>query len=139
MFFRCCCSCFLGARDYKTMIFSETSPVQMMFFHRWLNKYTIHWQFMIIHELWKSIIFLISKLSLVIALPSFHPTHTTPERHHNAFRAKVNVWATPKSWCHFINLKKQIIITIFLTNNIPTNRLSPWHKVSLRLPDIPKS
>ena len=40
-----------------------------------------------------------------------------------------------KSWCHFINLKKENIITTFLTNNIPINRLSFWHKVSLKLPN----
>ena len=35
----------------------------------------------------------------------------------------------------FYHLKKESIITTFLTNNIPTNRLSSWHKVSLRLPN----
>ena len=39
-----------------------------------------------------------------------------------------------KSWCHFINLKKENIITTFLINNTPINRLSSWHKVSLKLP-----
>ena len=38
----------------------------MIFFHRWLNKYAIHWQLMTIHELWNSIIFLNFKTSLVI-------------------------------------------------------------------------
>ena len=38
----------------------------MIFFHWWLNKYTIHWQLMTIHELWNSIIFLNFKTSLVI-------------------------------------------------------------------------
>ena len=35
-----------------------------------------------------------------------------------------------KSWYHFINLKMESIITTFLTQNIPTNRLSSWHKSS---------
>ena len=38
----------------------------MIFFHQWLNKYTIRWQLMTIHELWNSIIFLNFKTSLVI-------------------------------------------------------------------------
>ena len=41
----------------------------MIFFYRWLNKYTIHWQSMIIHELWNLIIFLIFKTSLVLTPP----------------------------------------------------------------------
>ena len=44
----------------------------MIFFHQWLNKYTIHWQFMKIYELWNSIIFLNFKASLVI-IPCPHP------------------------------------------------------------------
>ena len=38
----------------------------MIFFHRWLNKYTIPWRFVTIYELWNSIIFLNFKTSLVI-------------------------------------------------------------------------
>ena len=45
----------------------------MIFFHQWLNKYTIHWQFMTIYELWNSIIFLNFKASLVI-IPRLHPS-----------------------------------------------------------------
>ena len=41
-----------------------------------------------------------------------------------------------KSWFHFINLKKESIVITFLINNISTNRLSSWHKVSLKLPNI---
>ena len=39
-----------------------------------------------------------------------------------------------RSWSHFINLKKENTIITFLKKNIPINRLSSWHKVSLKLP-----
>ena len=41
----------------------------MIFFHRWLNKYTIHWQFMTIYELLIWLIFLNFKTSFVITQP----------------------------------------------------------------------
>ena len=41
----------------------------MIFFHQWLNKYTIHWQFMTSNELWTSIFFVSFKTPLVIAPP----------------------------------------------------------------------
>ena len=41
----------------------------MIFFHRWLNKYTIYWQFMRIYELLIWLIFLNFKTSFVITQP----------------------------------------------------------------------
>ena len=41
----------------------------MIFFHQWLNKYTIHWQFMTSNELWTSIFFVSFKTPLVVAPP----------------------------------------------------------------------
>ena len=40
-----------------------------------------------------------------------------------------------KSLCHFIKLKKENIVITFLINNIPINKLSSWHNVSLKLPN----
>ena len=62
----------------------------MIFFHRWLNKYTIHWQFMTIYELWNPIIFQNFKISLVIA-PS------TPECHYDTLRTKIDKFNS-ESW-----------------------------------------
>ena len=46
----------------------------MIFFHRWLTKYTFYWQFMTIYELWNSIIFLNFKASLVVTSSPHSPT-----------------------------------------------------------------
>ena len=55
----------------------------MIFLHRWLNKYTIHWQWMIIHELWNSIIFLNFKTSLVIT--TLPPTSSSRIAYENRY------------------------------------------------------
>ena len=55
----------------------------MIFFHWWLNKYTIHWQLMTIHELWNSIIFLNFKTSLVIT--TLPPTSSSRIAYENRY------------------------------------------------------
>ena len=42
----------------------------MICFHRWLNKYTIHWQLGTIHELWNSIIYPVLQNVISINPPS---------------------------------------------------------------------
>ena len=67
----------------------------MIFFHRWFNKCTIHWQFITNYELWNSIIFLNFKASLVIALapsPSPPPPPSPTQRHYPALRTKIDMW-----------------------------------------------
>ena len=62
------------AQSFNSWIISQCfyffCKYQMIFFHPWLNKYTTHYQFMTIHELWNSIIFWNFKTSLVIAHPA---------------------------------------------------------------------
>ena len=62
------------AQSFNSWIISQCfylfCKYQMIFFHPWLNKCTTHCQFMIIHELWNSIIFRNFKTSLVIAHPA---------------------------------------------------------------------
>ena len=53
----------------------------MIFFHRWFNNCTIHWQFITTYELWNSIILLNFKASLVIdpaPTPSPQPPTVAP-------------------------------------------------------------
>ena len=67
----------------------------MIFFHRWFNKCTIHWQFITTYELWNSIIFLNFKASLVIAPappPSPPPSPSPTQRHYPALRTKIDMW-----------------------------------------------
>ena len=66
----------------------------MIFFHQWLNKYTIHWQLMTIHELWNLIIFLNFKTSLVIAPPPL--PRPQPQRYYDALRTKIDMWLSTK-------------------------------------------
>ena len=60
------------------------------------NKYINHSQFMTIHELWNSIIFLSFKTSLVIA-------HPTPQCHYDALCRKIDMQLTPWWMSSFLN------------------------------------
>ena len=55
----------------------------------WIPAIRNHLQFMVIHELWNSIIFLNFKTSLVIA------PFPTPERQYDILRMKIDIWLTP--------------------------------------------
>ena len=57
----------------------------MIFFHRWLNKYTIPWQFMTIYKLWNSTILLNFKTSLVITHRLHPPTSLSRIAYENRF------------------------------------------------------
>ena len=64
--------------------------------YRWLHKYTTHWQFMTVHELWNSIIFLNFKTSLVIALPHPPTTLLICKRPYDALSTKIDMLFIPK-------------------------------------------
>ena len=60
--------------------------LMLLFFHRWLNKYTIHWQFMkfeILWFLWTSTIvsFLIEMLLVIAPSPSHSQTPTSEHQY----------------------------------------------------------
>ena len=96
----------IWARGFNSELISHS------FFHRWLNKYTIHWQFMTTHELWNSIIFVNSKTSLVIApLP-------TRECHFDALRTKIDMKLTPYVTGSYVTEKIMLWIIRFVNKKI---------------------
>ena len=65
--------------------------LMLLFFHRWLNKYTIHWQFMkfeILWFLWTSTI--VSFLIEMLNLPPFHSQTPTSEHQYDSLCTKIN-------------------------------------------------
>ena len=103
----------------------------MIFFHRWFNKCTIHWQFITTYELWNSIIFLNFKASLVIALapPLSPPPPPSPtQRHYPALRTKIDMWP-PLTNFQFL----------FIQQNQDRFYLCPWtHELSKSISLIKK-
>ena len=59
---------FLKLENTKGLFFQRVQLYLWAVAGHELSKYKIHWQFMIIHELWNSIIFLNFKTSLMLAL-----------------------------------------------------------------------
>ena len=65
--------------------------LMLLFFHRWLNKYTIHWQFMkfeILWFLWTSTI--VSFLIEMLNLPPSHSQTPTSEHQYDSLCTKIN-------------------------------------------------
>ena len=86
---------YFGARDWRRMIFQRVHLCIWAIGGHELGTLSIRdWQFMTIHELWNSIIFLNFKTLLVIAPPSsLPPTHThththTHQRHYGALNLR---------------------------------------------------
>ena len=99
---------YFGARDWRRMIFQRVHLCIWAIGGHELGTLSIRdWQFMTIHELWNSIIFLNFKTLLVIAPPSsLPPTHTYTHTHTPAslWRSKFtfHLWCITKIvafWC----------------------------------------
>ena len=99
----------------------------MIFFHRWLNKYAIHWQFMTIHELWN----LINFSEFLNVIRDSAPPISTLVRHYDTLRTKIDIWLTP--YTNYFSCRK----TISSASNFKRCLFTLYHIISLSISVFP--